>query len=218
MSTRPHVFVALAIAAVLTTAGCSRQEPAAPEPTPAAAASTNQKIQLPVDVGDARLETAVRLALLERLGVQSMGVGVDVTGSEVTLSGDVPTPADKDVALETARGVEGVGSVTDELGVATVSGESEGQVETVSEQVQNEILASRVKLALFGDMDAAAFDIDVDASQGEVTLHGTVPDESSHKLAVATARSTDGVNSVVDDLTVQPIAEPGPYTKEEPAQ
>lgn len=219
MSIRTHAALAVVVAAALAAGGCARQGTAPPEPTPAPAqAAATPAAQPPVDVDAARVETSVRLALLEKLGVDSLGIGIDVNGNQVTLSGDVPTAANKDVAIETAQGVEGVASVTDELGVATVSGQGEGPVEAVSQEVQDEILASRVKLALFSDMDAAAFDIDVDAKQGEVTLHGTVPDEDSHKLAVATARSTDGVTKVTDDLTVQPADVPGPYTKDEGEQ
>ncbi len=214
-----HGVVALTTVAVLAMSGCARREAQQSEAAPTAApVSATPAAEAPVDVDAARLETSVRLALLEKLGVRSLGIDIDVSDGQVTLSGDVPSAADKEVALEAARATEGVASVTDELGVEAVSGESEGPLEAVSQEVQDEILASRVKLALYGDMDAAAFDIDVDASKGEVTLHGTVPDEDSHGLALATARSTEGVTKVVDDLTVKPADVPGPYTEDKVEQ
>jgi hyperosmotically inducible periplasmic protein len=45
-------------------------------------------------------------------------------------------------------------------------------------------------------------DIDIDTNAGVVTLSGTVASESGRARALAIAKTTDGVKSVVDKLRV----------------
>jgi osmotically-inducible protein OsmY len=45
--------------------------------------------------------------------------------------------------------------------------------------------------------------IDVDSAAGVVRLHGTVDSESQRARALQLARETDGVVSVVDELTIR---------------
>jgi hyperosmotically inducible protein len=47
-------------------------------------------------------------------------------------------------------------------------------------------------------------DIDVDTNKGVVTLKGTVTGDAGKARAVAIAKATDGVNSVVDSLRIAP--------------
>jgi hyperosmotically inducible protein len=47
-------------------------------------------------------------------------------------------------------------------------------------------------------------DIDVDTNKGVVTLNGTVAGDAGKARAVAIAKATDGVNSVVDNLKIAP--------------
>jgi len=47
-------------------------------------------------------------------------------------------------------------------------------------------------------------DIDVDTNKGVVTLNGTVTGDAGKARAVAIAKATDGVNSVVDNLRIAP--------------
>lgn len=46
--------------------------------------------------------------------------------------------------------------------------------------------------------------IDVDVSNGVVTLQGTVPSEAGRRRAIAVAKANDGVKSVVDQLKIAP--------------
>ncbi|HEY5616847.1 MAG TPA: BON domain-containing protein [Vicinamibacterales bacterium] len=57
------------------------------------------------------------------------------------------------------------------------------------------------KMTLDDRIDAAA--IDVDTSNGVVTLSGSVDAPQQRERAVQLARETDGVTSVIDQLTIQ---------------
>jgi hyperosmotically inducible protein len=57
------------------------------------------------------------------------------------------------------------------------------------------------KMTLDDTIDAA--DIDVDTTNGVVTLRGAVDTSQQQQRATQLARETEGVTSVVDQLTVQ---------------
>ena len=67
-------------------------------------------------------------------------------------------------------------------------------------------LSAKIQAQFFADEDIRARDIDVTADDGVVTLRGRVADENAHAQAVQTARNTDGVTRVVDELGVGPEA------------
>ena len=62
----------------------------------------------------------------------------------------------------------------------------------------------KAKFAL--DRELSARDVDVDYSEGKVTLRGTVPSESTIGKAVALALDTDGVEEVQSLLTAKEAA------------
>jgi hyperosmotically inducible protein len=67
-------------------------------------------------------------------------------------------------------------------------------------------VTTAVKTKLAADDTVKAYKIDVDTKDGVVTLAGTVDTADAKTRAVEVARSTNGVTSVVDQLTVSPPA------------
>jgi hyperosmotically inducible protein len=89
----------------------------APEPTTGIG---ELPIEIPPGVAvdnDAGITTAVKTKLLTDATARGLRIDVDTRDSVVTLTGTVRTQAEKAQALETARQVEGVASVTDRLTV-----------------------------------------------------------------------------------------------------
>lgn len=66
---------------------------------------------------DLTLATKVRVAIAGQTGVNALNIDVSAHRSIVTLSGKVPSPALKTVAVDAARGVTGVKGVVDKLTV-----------------------------------------------------------------------------------------------------
>jgi hyperosmotically inducible protein len=64
-------------------------------------------------------------------------------------------------------------------------------------------LTAKIKSKMALDDTVEASRIDVDAAEGVVRLHGTVDSQSAKARALQLARETDGVVSVVDELTVR---------------
>ena len=69
-------------------------------------------------------------------------------------------------------------------------------------------ITTAVKSKLAADDTVKAYKIDVDTKDHVVTLTGTVDNSAAKDRAVTIARTTDGVNNVIDNLTVAPGATP----------
>jgi osmotically-inducible protein OsmY len=158
------------------------------------------------DVSDARLEADVRLALLEKLGEDGLGVTVDARDGRVTLIGAVDERSTQELAEEVARSVPGVRSVDNRLFArggapeSTTAGRAAG---TAEREVGDAVLEMRVGRNLLGEIGRYALDLEIEAADGVVSLRGALPDPERKSLALRAARETAGVKQVVDLVTVR---------------
>ncbi|HXD17045.1 MAG TPA: BON domain-containing protein [Vicinamibacterales bacterium] len=76
-------------------------------------------------------------------------------------------------------------------------------------------ITTAVKTKMAADDTVKASEINVDTHNRVVTLNGTVGSQAEKERAVTIARDTNGVASVVDDLTIGPVpaATGGGYTE-----
>jgi osmotically-inducible protein OsmY len=173
-------------------------------PTPRSQAGTEAVREQ--DVSDARLETEVRLALLEKLGEDGLGVTVEALGGRVTLIGAVNKRTTQELAEEVAKSVPGVQSVDNRLYARqespekTAAGRAAG---TAEREVNDAALEMRVGRNLLGEIGRYALDLEIEATDGAVSLRGTLPDRERKSLALKAAQGTSGVKKVVDLLKVQ---------------
>jgi hyperosmotically inducible periplasmic protein len=129
--------VAAAAALVVTLAACGK-EPSSPPPPkvstpaitpatqPAAAAQTSvvtpeAKKSAPSSDRDAALARRVKEALLGKPALKAHGIDITARGGVVTLFGTADSLANRNLAGETASGVEGVTSVDNRLAIASGS-------------------------------------------------------------------------------------------------
>jgi len=80
---------------------------------------------------------------------------------------------------------------------ATATRESTGQY------IDNSVIISKVKAALFDEPTLKSMQINVESFKGEVQLSGFVDSAQSVKKAGEVARSVEGVVSVKNDLVVK---------------
>jgi osmotically-inducible protein OsmY len=158
------------------------------------------------DVSDARLEADVRLALLEKLGEDVLGVTVEAIGGRVTLIGAVDQRSTQELAEEVAKSVPGVVSVDNRLFArkespeSTTAGRAAG---TTEREVDDAVLEMRVGKNLLGEIGRYALDVEVEVTDGVVSLRGTLPDPERKSLALKAAQGTSGVRRVIDLLQVR---------------
>ena len=173
---------------------------------PPASASDVEDVRSSVD--DALLALKVKARLLDELGAGAFGIDVEVVGSTVILTGTVDERPTQELAEEVALAVHGVRSVRNK--VALEKPEKEASSDTpVSEEVakgmskaerevRDAVVEVRVKRRLIEEIGRHALDLEVEASDGVVTLRGRLPDRERERLALRTARKTRGVDKVID--------------------
>jgi hyperosmotically inducible periplasmic protein len=120
-----------------------------------------------------------------------------VTGSEVTLSGQVWQPVTKDDAETAVKGIEGVTKVNNNIEVLPLS------------PFDDEIRRAEYR-AIYGAPELQRYamgvlpSIHIIVKGGHVTLVGTVDNEMDKNVAVIRAKSVPNVFSVDDQLQVRP--------------
>lgn len=200
MTTHRGSFLAVpALLALLALGACASTVPTA------RSQAGNEEVR-EQDVSDARLEAEVRLALLEKLGNDGLDVRVDALGGRVRLSGAVDQRSTQELAEEVARAVPGVQRVDN--AIASRNDSSSGTpvanaVGTAENEVLDAILEMRVGRNLLGEIGRYALDLEVESTDGVVSLRGALPDEERKSLALRAARETSGVRRVVDLLKVE---------------
>ncbi len=151
------------------------------------------------DLKNARLELAVHLKLMDKLGVDGVHIDVDANAGHVVLSGTLKKPASRDLAKEVALSVDGVKSVDNRLRLVNQQpSKVKRAVHQAEHSVQDAMIETHVKMRLMDNLGKNAFHVEVGASHGVVSLRGTLPNRHYRDIALATARRTKGVTKVID--------------------
>ena len=88
--------------------------------------------------------------------------------------------------------------------LATVLGcASTPKQEGTGEYVDDSVITTKVKAAVFNEPSLKSIEIKVETFKGEVQLSGFVSSEADIKKAIEVARSVKGVTSVKNDMRVK---------------
>jgi hyperosmotically inducible protein len=180
-------------------------------------------------VKDGWLVMKVHSEMVDEDVLNGSDIDVDVKNGVVTLQGTVPSEAARSRALAVAKANDGVKSVVDQLRIAPAARhDGEGKVEAAGEKVgaagekaadksvsaakktgravDDGWIKSKIYAQYLADWNTVLddSDIDIDVKNNVVTLNGTVKSAEAKTKAVATAKSTDGVKNVHDNLRVAP--------------
>jgi hyperosmotically inducible protein len=168
---------------------------------------------------DQGISTAVKGKLVADSSVTASGVSVETKDGVVTLSGTIDSQMARAQAVQLAKETNGVRQVVDRMtvteGVATSGRADEldqkaadaqkkagDAADKPGEPITDAALTAKVKTKFLADTEISGLKIDVDTKDHVVTLTGTVPSAAEKRRAVAVAKETDGVKSVVDRLKV----------------
>jgi len=161
-------------------------------------------------LGEAKVTAAVKAAL--RLNRLTKDAAIDVSSEDgvVTLRGEVGSDEAQKSAEQVAGAVPEVRQVVSHLKVvAGPDRPAEGR--SLGESLDDRALEVGVRLALSLRRELQGSDIEVRAFRRQVTLTGEARSEAAHRVAVDTARETDGVTGVTDELRA-----PGPTSERSP--
>jgi osmotically-inducible protein OsmY len=143
----------------------------------------------------------VKLALLRKLGTDTLHLDVDSLGGTVRLTGTVDKRETKELAGTVAMSVRGVHRVENgirlEAAVANPS-QAGAAVGEADAEVKDAVLETKLRLALINKMGSDGFKIGTDAANGVVTLSfDSAFNSDSRERAVAIATDMRGVSKVV---------------------
>lgn len=133
-------------------------------------------------------------------------IDVDVTDGVATLTGTVDNDVERDLAVEIAKGVNGINKVNEKL-IVDPSGSAKKEKSEFARRVDDATLTAKVKYRLIFNKNISAYDIDVDTENSTVTLTGKVDSAEKRDLAVKLAENTTGVRKVKDNLRIVTTAD-----------
>ena len=148
---------------------------------------------------DMRMHMALEMKLATTDELSAMMINTDVKDGVAHLEGDVGTDAQREMAGELARTVDGVTSVQNDL---RVTGDAETLGEQLAQGVTDAALTARVKTRLLASENTAGLQINVDTQESVVTLSGEVDSDTERELAELIAANTPGVSSVTNELGI----------------
>jgi hyperosmotically inducible protein len=171
---------------------------------------------------DPGITTAVKSKLAVDDTVKAYQIDVDTTEGVVTLRGTVDRAAAKEQAVAIARRTDGVRNVVDQITVSSQAAATTGDLTDTAKEAARDArdkagdaasktgavltdaaVTTAVKSKFLADTAISGLKIDVDTTDGVVTLKGTVASKAEADRAVSVARNTDGVKRVINNLRVQ---------------
>lgn len=129
--------------------------------------------------------------------VTAAGIGVSAVDGVVTLSGTVPTYAEKWSAERAAQRVEGVKAIAEEI-----------QIEPLGVHAKTDGELAAVAATSLGSHVWVPTDIQVTVRNGVVSLRGEVNWEFQQRAALDSVRFLAGVTGVINHITLKPTVQP----------
>ena len=185
-----NAAMAKALAGILaiSLAACGKS----PEESTVAAPSSSMG-----DVIDNTVVTArIKSALMANPRINSYDFKVETRNGEVMLSGFVDTQEQLDLAMETVRAVEGVGSIQNNVTLKAANA-------TAGNKVDDGVITARVKAALLADPNVHSLDIRVVTRIDQVQLSGFVESQAQIDRAMALAQAIPGVKHVANEMAIK---------------
>ncbi len=146
---------------------------------------------------DSAITAKVKAALVDHESIKSTDISVKTEQKVVTLSGFVESQAQAEAAVNVAKGVEGVTSVSDKLHVR------DSKSDSVKGYAGDTATTSEIKAKLLADDIVPSRKVKVETTDGVVQLSGTVDSQAQIERAESIAKAVDGVKSVKNDLKAQ---------------
>jgi hyperosmotically inducible protein len=143
---------------------------------------------------DSAITAKVKAALVDHQDIKSTDISVKTEKKVVTLSGFVESQAQAELAVNAAKGVEGVASVSDKLHVR------DSKSPTAKGYAGDTATTSEIKAKLLADSIVPSRKVKVETTDGVVQLSGTVDSQAQIQRAESIAKAVDGVKSVKNDL------------------
>jgi osmotically-inducible protein OsmY len=154
----------------------------------------------PTPSSDAWLSDKLKITLLFHRSVRAGKTEVEVKEGVVTLRGRAESQAQKELAAEYARDIEGVKEVINEM---TVAPQPEGGLRTAGEKIDDASITAQVKLALLLHRSTSAVATAVRTRRGTVTLEGKAANAAERDLVTRLVNDINGVRKVKNRMSLE---------------
>lgn len=151
-------------------------------------------------VDDAAVTAKVKAEILQAPSLKSAEINVETSKGVVQLSGFVGSQAEVATAAETARKVQGVTTVRNDVQIKSASNATQ---EDAGEFVDNAVITAKVKAALLRDASLKSTEISVETFNGVVQLTGFVGYQNEADTAAKLAARVEGAKSVVNNIRIK---------------
>lgn len=155
----------------------------------------------PAEQSDTWLYLKVKSALALHRSVSAYNTQVELKQGVVTLKGEAANEAQKELATEYAKDVEGVKEVKNEM---TVADKPEKPATTIAEIVDDASITAQVRMALMTHRSTSAFKTSVTTTDGVVTVGGKASNAAEQELVSKLVKDINGVKSVVNNMIIEP--------------
>jgi osmotically-inducible protein OsmY len=158
-------------------------------------------------VNEALLALKVRTKLLNEVKSAALPVHVTAEGTTITLTGEVKKKSSLELSEAVAKSVTGVHHVVNNMTVAPTEAETNGVKTAAIEsghEMKDALLEAKIKSKLIAKTGKSAFAIEVEATDGVVSLSGDSPDRAHRDRALLIARQTTGALEVHDLMKIKP--------------
>jgi hyperosmotically inducible protein len=157
----------------------------------------------PAESSDTWISMKVKAALLYRRNVSGTKTEVYVKDGMVTLKGVAANQAQKDLTTEYAKDIDGVKGVENEI---VVSKNLDTRGETTGEKIDDASITAQVKGSLLSHRSTSVLNTKVTTNDGVVTVSGKARNEAEKALVTKLVTDINGVQSVVNDMTIEEAA------------
>ena len=150
---------------------------------------------------DAWITTKVKSALAFHRNVSAIATEVTTDEGVVTLRGKADSEAEKQLATEYAKDIDGVKSVRNEM---TVTGSAEPATQRIGEKVDDASITAQVKTSLMLHRSTHALATKVVTRDGVVTIRGEARNAAEKDLVGKLAQDVSGVRQVDNQMRIAP--------------
>ncbi|MFJ4345101.1 BON domain-containing protein [Pseudomonas sp. NPDC089401] len=147
-------------------------------------------------VQDARLQGSLQTALSLNRILNPFRIQVEVEGARARLTGEVENAVERDLAEHVALATRGIEQVDNQLQVNPRLVERPLELRAYAQRLEDATLAAIIRARLLWSRLTEKAAIDVQSSDGVVTLRGKVDSAEAKELAGLLARTSDGVHLV----------------------
>ena len=148
-------------------------------------------------MSDMRMHMMLETRLAQNEHLSALAIDTDVKNGKAYLTGEVQTDAQRELAGQLSKDIDGIDEVQNDL---VVKSAEPGMAEQLSQQASDAALTARVKSRLLLSDNTSGLAINVDTADSVVTLQGEVDSDTERELAGLIAGNTPGVAEVKNKL------------------